>query len=96
MERKKNKPHRDQLCNNVYLDNKLQYEKNASKELQSAEHDHPLKVKNDPHKATVQDLIDLDGVTKEMESVALDWKSFRNTTECSCSLSLDQISKKVK
>lgn len=97
VERKKNKPRRDQLCNNVYLDNKLQYEKNASKELQSADHDHPLKVQTDaPKTSVVQDLIDIDSVTKEMESVALDWKSLRNTEECSCSLSLDQMSKKVR
>lgn len=97
MERKKNKPRRDQLCNNVYLDNKLQYEKNVSKELQSADHDHPLKVQNNAQKTSdAQDLIDLDNATKEMESVALDWKSLRNTDECNCSLSLDQMSKKVK
>lgn len=96
MERKKNKPRRDQLCNNVYLDNKLQYEKNATKELQSADHDHPLKVQNDvPKTSVVPDLIDIDTVTKEIESVALDWKSLRNTDECSCSLTLDQTSKKV-
>lgn len=96
VEKKKNKPRRDQLCNNVYLDNKLQYEKNASKELQSADHDHPLKVQNDLQKVgEAQDFIDVDGITKEMESVAIDWKSLRNTNECSCSLSLDQISNKV-
>lgn len=44
MEMKKSKPVNMKLCNNVHLDNKLMYEK-ASKELESAEHDHPLKSK---------------------------------------------------
>lgn len=42
MEKKKSKPNKMQLCNNVHLDNKLMYEK-ATTELENADHDHPLK-----------------------------------------------------
>lgn len=94
VEKKKAKPRREQFCNNVYLDNKMQYEKNTSKDLQSADHDHPLKLQNDKV-SEAQDVLNIDSVTKEMESVAIDWKPLRNTDECSCSLTLDQLSKKV-
>ena len=44
METNKSKAGKPQLCNNVHLDNKLTYER-TSKDLESADHDHPLKGK---------------------------------------------------
>lgn len=36
-----------------------------------------------------------DKVTKELDSVAVDWKSLRTTTACSCTTPFDQFSRKV-
>lgn len=91
VERKKNKSKRDQLCNNVYLDNKMQYEKNTSKEMENADQDHPLRGQD----KVSAELLDMDLLAKEVDSVAIDWKTLRNANECSCSLSLDQLSKKM-
>ncbi|CAH1174176.1 unnamed protein product [Phaedon cochleariae] len=110
MEKKKSRPRRDQLCTNVYLDNKLLYGKNtgsAPAELTSANHDHPLRAQekraaNHDHPLRSQEKrgaeggqLCADAIVKEMESVAVDWKPMRNVTECSCSLTLDQTSKKM-
>lgn len=69
----------------------MEYEKKASKEMQSADQDHPLKNQNKS-----DDLLDMDLLVKEIDSVAVDWKLLRTATECSCSLALDQLSKKVE
>lgn len=67
-------------------DNKYHYER------ENAQHDHPLNSssssKSEDSSPTTENLIDLD-------SVALDWKSLRNSQECSCSANLDQLSKKT-
>lgn len=34
-------------------------------------------------------------MTQELESVAVDWKSLRTTTACSCTTPFDQFSRKV-
>ncbi|KAJ8963932.1 hypothetical protein NQ314_005263 [Rhamnusium bicolor] len=97
VEKKRSKPKKEQLCNNVYLDNKLQYEKTTGRELEPADHDHPLKVEaksNDSETCSVQDMTKIDDLMKEMDSVAIDWKSLRHATECSCSSALDHLSKK--
>lgn len=36
-----------------------------------------------------------DKITKELDSVAVDWKSLRTTTACSCTTPFDQFSRKV-
>lgn len=36
-----------------------------------------------------------DNVRKELDSVAVDWKSLRTTTACSCTTPFDQFSRKV-
>lgn len=64
------------------------------RELESADDDHPLKsdVK------VVEDecnSVDLQEVTKDLESVALDWKTLRNISECGCSTPFDHFSRKV-
>lgn len=94
MDRKsKTKPPKKPLCNNVYLDNKLQYEN--SRELQPVETDHPLKLQNESNSSEANETLNVEAIKKEIDSVAIDWKLSRNTKECSCSLTLDQISKKV-
>ncbi|KAG5889272.1 hypothetical protein JTB14_007034 [Gonioctena quinquepunctata] len=102
VDKKKNKPKREQLCNNVYLDNKLQYEQNANaaRDLENADHDHPLRAQISANRAqnaykVVGELTDMELLAKEVDSVAIDWKPMRNTNECSCSLTLDQLSKKM-
>nr|XP_023012952.1 myotubularin-related protein 8 [Leptinotarsa decemlineata] len=105
--KKKPKPKRDQLCNNVYLDNKLLYEKATSREMRSADHDHPLiaahnkptcavdtVAHNDEHRV-IGEMTNLELLASEVDSVAIDWKPMRNASECSCSLALDQFSKKM-
>lgn len=72
------------------------YDKKLS-ELSAADDDHPLKASNmsfanlslNAEQANTQTL------TEEISSVALDWKSMRNVTTCSCSTPFDQFSKKV-
>ncbi|CAG9864729.1 unnamed protein product [Phyllotreta striolata] len=76
---------REERCrplDNAYADNKSSYERKPSKDEQSPAN------RND-------DALDLDRVVKEIDSVAIDWKSLRNADECSCSLALDQLSKKM-
>ncbi|XP_066146115.1 myotubularin-related protein 8 isoform X2 [Euwallacea fornicatus] len=92
MEKKKSKPNKELLCDNVHLDNKLLYEK-ANKELKNADHDHPLKSET-LSGGGKNDLPKMDELSKELESVAVDWKAMRNTTECSCSSAFDHLSKK--
>lgn len=68
------------------------------RELESADHDHPLKldlklnkVQNDSHEQTQG----LKEITKDLDSVALDWKTLRNIKECGCSTPFDHFSRKV-
>lgn len=37
-----------------------------------------------------------DKITKEVSSVAVDWKSLRTAASCSCSTPFDQFSRKVR
>lgn len=45
------------------------------------------------HNGDTEDQMDV--LTKELDSVAIDWKGLRSTTECICSSSFDHLSKKV-
>lgn len=45
------------------------------------------------HNGVTEDKVD--ELAKELDSVAIDWKGLRGTTECSCSSSFDHLSKKV-
>jgi hypothetical protein len=82
-------------------DNKFNYDNKKLSELQSANDDHPLKLSDnysfsnlsvsDCHNAT-----DVDQVAAEINSVALDWKSRRTATVCSCSTPFSQEQKKVE
>ncbi|XP_060532058.1 myotubularin-related protein 6 [Cylas formicarius] len=92
MEKRKTKPKKSQFCNNVQLDNKLLYEK-SSHDLESANHDHPLQVE-EKDSSNAQELPKIDELSKDFDSVAIDWKALRNINECSCSLSFDHLSKK--
>lgn len=74
-------------------DNKYYYEK--SRELEASDHDHPLKPDIEPDIAISLPSKSTQSLSKELDSVAIDWKSLRNTQECSCSSSFDQMSKKT-
>lgn len=67
------------------------------RELESADHDHPLKpdmkVEND--QTECDNSIGVQEITKDLESVALDWKTLRNINECGCSTPFDHFSRKV-
>lgn len=78
-------------------DNKYLYERaKTMRELQAADDDHPLKV---DHKKPVDETSvtspQIQELTKDLESVAIDWKTLRNITECSCSTPFDHFSRKV-
>lgn len=79
------------------LDNKYLYEKQTLRELESADHDHPLKfdIKTDKT-GDVDKSVGIQEITKGLESVAVDWKTLRNINECSCSTPFDTFSRKVK
>ncbi|XP_018573765.1 myotubularin-related protein 6 [Anoplophora glabripennis] len=99
VDKKKSKPKKEQLCNNVFLDNKLQYEKGTSKDSrESQSSNHSLNLQQGSRSKDVdeaeEESIDVEEIKKELESVALDWKPLREATECSCSLTFDQSSKK--
>lgn len=72
-------------------DNRYYYEK--TRELEASDHDHPLKEPTESKEEAPS--IDAENLTKDLESVALDWKSLRNTHECICSSYFDQMSKKT-
>lgn len=84
-------------------DNKFNYDNKKLSELQSANDDHPLKLSSDNYSfsnLSVSDCHnnsppDADQITSEINSVALDWKSHRNATACSCSTPFSQEMKKV-
>ncbi|XP_063622716.1 myotubularin-related protein 6 [Cydia splendana] len=84
------------------LDNKLIYDESSTvTELECANHDHPLK---DAAKPTIPLITEkshdsipasLPLLEREINSVALDWRSLKHVTECSCSTPLDHFSRKV-
>lgn len=81
------------------LDNKYLYEKATMRELEAADDYHPLKSENKYEKPLVD--LECEGttegmkeLTKEFESVALDWKTLRNVKECGCSTPFDHFSRK--
>ncbi|VEN43262.1 unnamed protein product [Callosobruchus maculatus] len=94
VEKKRNKSVKKQLCNNVFLDNKMHYEQ-GTKQLEAVNGDHPLNVEGESNVGKADDALDVDVIKKEIDSVAIDWKQARNAKECSCSLTLDQLSKKM-
>ncbi|XP_050682931.1 myotubularin-related protein 6-like [Leptidea sinapis] len=86
------------------IDNKFNYESGANlSEVECANDDHPLKeaapVKPN-HIPLITERTDasippsLAALEEEMNSVAVDWKSIKNVTECSCSTPLDHFSRK--
>jgi hypothetical protein len=83
----------DSRSRNAPTDNRYFYEK--TKELEASDHDHPLKASPE---ARVDDLSPSksgQNLSKDLDSVALDWKSLRNTNECICSSYFDQCSQKT-
>lgn len=89
----------------LQIDNKLLYESGGTlSELECANHDHPLKEPVTGSKLNniplitekVDDMIppNFASLEKEVNTVALDWKSIKNVTECSCSTPLDHFSRK--
>ncbi|KAL0879630.1 hypothetical protein ABMA27_003345 [Loxostege sticticalis] len=88
----------------LQIDNKLLYESGGTlSELECANHDHPLKDASltKPSKIPLiteraDDSIpaSLAQLDSEVNTVALDWKSIKNVTECSCSTPLDHYSRK--
>ncbi|XP_022823484.1 myotubularin-related protein 6 [Spodoptera litura] len=89
----------------LQIDNKLLYESGGTlSELECANHDHPLKEVSAPTKPNKIPLItekasdsipaNLALLEQEVNTVALDWKSIKNVTECSCSTPLDHFSRK--
>uniref|UniRef100_A0A1B0C790 Uncharacterized protein n=1 Tax=Glossina palpalis gambiensis TaxID=67801 RepID=A0A1B0C790_9MUSC len=78
-------------------DNKYNYDKKLS-ELSSADDDHPLKPSgiSFANLSQLSEDADPNGLAEEIDSVAVDWKSMRKVTVCSCSTPFDQFSKKVK
>ncbi|KAI8440776.1 hypothetical protein MSG28_009104 [Choristoneura fumiferana] len=88
----------------LQIDNKLIYDESSSlTELECANHDHPLKdaaaarpdriplITEKAHESIPASLPELEA---EVNSVALDWKSIKSVTECSCSTPLDHFSRK--
>lgn len=77
-------------------DNKFNYDNKKLSELQSADHDHPLKsAELSFSNLSVTDCnTEVDQITSEISSVALDWKSLRTATVCACSTPFSQEMKK--
>ncbi|XP_045453513.1 myotubularin-related protein 6 [Melitaea cinxia] len=90
----------------LQIDNKLLYESGGNlSEMECANHDHPLKelggtspktnkIPLITEKADATIPSSLAQLEAEMNTVALDWKSVKNVTECSCSTPLDYFSRK--
>lgn len=82
-------------------DNKFNYDNKKLSELQSADHDHPLNpLKSDNYcfsnlSVTESHSEEVDQITAEINSVALDWKSLRSAAACQCSTPFSQEMKKV-
>uniref|UniRef100_A0A2A4IZ43 Reverse transcriptase domain-containing protein n=1 Tax=Heliothis virescens TaxID=7102 RepID=A0A2A4IZ43_HELVI len=89
----------------LQIDNKLLYESGGTlSELECANHDHPLKEVTPPKPNKIPLITEKASDTipasfavleKEVNTVALDWKSIKNVTECSCSTPLDHFSRKA-
>ena len=82
-------------------DNKFNYDNKKLSELQSVSaDDHPLKMTSTDFSfsnLTVSEYNnEVNQITSEINSVALDWTSLRNITTCPCSTPFDQFSKKVR
>lgn len=81
-------------------DNKFNYDNKKLSELQAADHDHPLKLSDNYSfsNLSVSDCnkTEVDEITSEINSVALDWKSLRSANACSCSTPFSQEMKKVE
>lgn len=80
-----------------FLDNsfplcRYNYDKKMS-ELYSADDDHPLKATE--FSFSNLSVYDRDQINTELNSVAVDWKPFRNTATCSCGTPFDHFSGKV-
>ncbi|KAL3266604.1 hypothetical protein HHI36_010768 [Cryptolaemus montrouzieri] len=74
------------------VDNKYIYKKSSLRSTESTQ-DHPLKI-DLKGKEAIPVPSDVEGIQKEFEDVALDWKLGRGATECSCSSPFDNLSKK--
>ncbi|KAL5286475.1 MTMR6 family protein [Megaselia abdita] len=76
-------------------DNKYNYEKKMS-ELEASDDNHPLKPASEMSfsSLSIADNVDPNKLADEIDSVAVDWKSLRNVTACSCGTPFDQFSKK--
>ncbi|CAH2268491.1 jg16919 [Pararge aegeria aegeria] len=93
-------------CEKDRRDLRLLYESGGNvTELECANHDHPLKDVGSAHARTgkiplITEKADaaipatLAQLEAEINTVALDWKSIKNVTECSCSTPLDHFSRK--
>lgn len=81
------------------LDNKYLYEKSNLHRLEATHDDHPLKAYGAGDIIENIDTIDVtsgvEEINKDLESVALDWKTLRNIKECGCSTPFDHFSRKV-
>lgn len=80
-----------------FTDNKFNYDNKKLSELQSADHDHPLKgAEFSFSNLSVTDCNnEVNQITSEINSVALDWKSLRSATVCACSTPFSQEMKKT-
>ncbi|CRK92483.1 CLUMA_CG006044, isoform B [Clunio marinus] len=74
-------------------DNKFNYDNKKLSELQSADHDHPLK--SDDVLSISDCNNEVNQITNEINSVALDWKSLRSASVCACSTPFSQEMKKT-
>ncbi|KAK5644181.1 hypothetical protein RI129_008026 [Pyrocoelia pectoralis] len=89
-EKKKSKLFKSDNTN--LLDNKYLYEKNAR--LESSDDNHPLKADLKEKDKSSADSKGVQEVMSSLESVALDWKTLRNISECGCSAPFDHFSRK--
>ncbi|GBP81251.1 Myotubularin-related protein 6 [Eumeta japonica] len=94
----------------LQIDNKLLYESGGNlSELECANHDHPLKEVLNGTMTTAVNTVkpakinlipegsvptSLSLLEHEISTVALDWRSLKNVTECACSTPFDHFSKK--
>ncbi|XP_055602796.1 myotubularin-related protein 8 isoform X2 [Uranotaenia lowii] len=80
-------------------DNRYNYDKKLS-ELSCADDDHPLKTSNFSFSNLTatecnENIVGINQVQDEMNSVAIDWRPLRNAVNCpGCSVSFDQLTKK--
>lgn len=96
-EKKKNKVRKNNTVSEIDVtDNKYLYEKaKTMRELEAADDDHPLKIDNKKEVVSEPSSPQIQELTRDLESVAIDWKTLRNITECSCSTPFDHFSRKV-